>query len=543
MKLKAYDAAVIAAMLLVGSVETAAQTGNPGLVYYQKLASSVTDPYTNSPNASMQQWLRTHFARMGVYTPYFDTRTSWFPNSMVYMDLYGVPPNSYVQVNQPQWILKDQSGNPMYIPWNCSGGTCPQYAGDITNPGFRAWWISQAQSHLSKGYLGLWIDDVNMEFRVSDRFGNQVPPIDSATGLPMTWDAWRNYVATFVEQIRQAFPYIEIMHNNIWFAGPDGIRDADPAIQRQILASSNLNMERGVGSDPGLTGGTGVWSVYALLAFIDRVHALGRTITLQEYAIDQPTEQYSLAAYYLISTGGDRIGDDTSTPDNWWTGWNTNLGTPTGPRTYSNGVFRRIFSNGMVLLGEPGLATQTITLPSTFTTLSGQSVSSVSLTGHQGIVLVGTGSNGTNVSHFVSDLTPNYAVNGYGPSEKDKSNGGIQAGDGSTLSLKGVKYAKGLGVHAYSELHYPLGGSCSSFTAMVGVDDEIPAGLGSVVFQVWADGVKLFDSGAKTGGATATSVSVDLTNRQTLSLVVTNGVPGISCDHGDWANAVMQCSH
>ena len=49
---------------------------------------------------------------------------------------------------------------------------------------------------------------------------------------------------------------------------------------------------------------------------------------------------------------------------------------------------------------------------------------------------------------FVSDLTPVSATNGYGPVERDMSNGGLAAGDGRTITLNGVTYPKGLGVHA-----------------------------------------------------------------------------------------------
>jgi hypothetical protein len=521
-----------------------AQSGNPGQVFFGRLASPDLNAFTNSPSLATEQWFQAHFFRMGVYTPYFDTRTSWFPNSLVYQNLYGIQPGSWVQWNHPEWILHDQYGNWLYVPWNCNGGTCPSYAGDIANPAFRAWWISQAQNVLSHGYLGLWIDDVNMEFRVSDGWGNQISPVDSTTGQLMTWDAWRVYVASFVQQIRQAFPSIEIMHNTIWFAGPQGIRDADASIKSQISAANNLNLERGIGSDPGLTGGTGDWSVYALFAYIDRVHALGRGITIQEYVTDNATQQYSLAGYFLISSGLDRIGDGSTNPSNWWSGYDVKLGTPLGPRTYNNGVFQRSFTGGMVLLGEPGLPAQTITLPGTFTTLSGQNVNSVTLSGRQGIILIGPGGGGAgggSVTHYVSDLTPTYSVNGWGLVQYNLSNGG------NTISLNGVKYTKGLGVHAYAEQRYQILGNCSNFAATVGIDDEIPPGYGSVAFQVWGDGFLLYNSGTISGGSPAVPVNVNVSGRQSISLVVTNGTymaPSwtVYDDHADWANATLTCS-
>ena len=76
-------------------------------------------------------------------------------------------------------------------------------------------------------------------------------------------------------------------------------------------------------------------------------------------------------------------------------------------------------------------------------------------------------------STYLSDLTPTSATNGYGPYEKNTSNGEQLAGDGHTITLNGVTYAKGLGVHAPSDLKYNLGGQYTSFASDVGVDDEV----------------------------------------------------------------------
>ncbi|MEJ8640929.1 NPCBM/NEW2 domain-containing protein [Streptomyces sp. MS1.HAVA.3] len=43
--------------------------------------------------------------------------------------------------------------------------------------------------------------------------------------------------------------------------------------------------------------------------------------------------------------------------------------------------------------------------------------------------------------------------------------------DGTPISFGGVTYAKGLGVHAPSEIVYHLGGTADRFTALVGIDD------------------------------------------------------------------------
>jgi Domain of unknown function (DUF4347)/NPCBM/NEW2 domain/Glucose / Sorbosone dehydrogenase/FG-GAP-like repeat/Calx-beta domain len=140
---------------------------------------------------------------------------------------------------------------------------------------------------------------------------------------------------------------------------------------------------------------------------------------------------------------------------------------------------------------------------------------------------------------YLSDLTATTAVNGWGAIERDKSNGEQGANDGNTLRLNGLTYAKGLGVHAGSDIIYALGGNYTSFISDIGVDDEV-GNNGSVVFQVWADGVNVFDSGAMTGSSTTRTLNVDVSGKQNLRLVVTDGGNGNGYDHADWANARLE---
>jgi hypothetical protein len=137
---------------------------------------------------------------------------------------------------------------------------------------------------------------------------------------------------------------------------------------------------------------------------------------------------------------------------------------------------------------------------------------------------------------YLSDLTPATVTNGFGPYEKDTSNGEDLAGDGVTITLETVTYAKGLGVHAPSEITYALGGAYATFIADVGVDDEAMAN-GSVVFQVLLDDVVVFDSGTMTGATATKNVSVSTAGKQVLKLVVTDAADGVAFDHADWAGA------
>jgi alpha-galactosidase len=141
----------------------------------------------------------------------------------------------------------------------------------------------------------------------------------------------------------------------------------------------------------------------------------------------------------------------------------------------------------------------------------------------------------------LSSLSWASATNGWGPVEKDRSNGEQPAGDGRTLTINGTTYATGLGVHAASEITYHLGGQCTALVVDVGVDDE-KTSRGTVVFQIYRDGTKVADSGTMTTATAAKQLTANLTEGTTLRLVTTDAGDGTHSDHADWANARLTCT-
>lgn len=144
-------------------------------------------------------------------------------------------------------------------------------------------------------------------------------------------------------------------------------------------------------------------------------------------------------------------------------------------------------------------------------------------------------------SSWLSDLEPIKAENGWGPVERDSSNGESGEGDGNTLALNGVTYDKGLGVHAPSKVSYYLGGNASRFISDIGVDDEISADdsqtYGTVEFQVLADGEKVYESGVMTPTSDTKHINLDIKGVDLLELVVTDAGDRTAGDHADWAHA------
>jgi hypothetical protein len=112
---------------------------------------------------------------------------------------------------------------------------------------------------------------------------------------------------------------------------------------------------------------------------------------------------------------------------------------------------------------------------------------------------------------------------------------------GNVLTLNGVTYTEGIGTHADSQIVYNIGGDCNTFQSDVGIDDEVGS-AGLVDFQVFGDGVKLYDSGLITGSSATQKISVSVAGRNQLGLVVNHGGTNTHSDHGDWANPRLACS-
>ncbi len=141
---------------------------------------------------------------------------------------------------------------------------------------------------------------------------------------------------------------------------------------------------------------------------------------------------------------------------------------------------------------------------------------------------------------WLSDLPWIWATNGLGPVERDLSNGAQAAKDGKPLTINGQKFAKGLGVHARSEIRYNLDDRYKKFKAVLGIDDQIAADKGSAVFQVWLDGVKVYESPVIKGNMAGVPIDIPLVDKRELRLIVLNGGDGSGDDHADWADACFE---
>ena len=113
---------------------------------------------------------------------------------------------------------------------------------------------------------------------------------------------------------------------------------------------------------------------------------------------------------------------------------------------------------------------------------------------------------------------------------------GILAINLSGTLLLGLFVGAALSSDAYRLAGTALLGAYTTFSAVVGVDDEVGSN-GSVAFEVWVDGVLKASTPVLTGASAGVPLTVAVGGAGSLRLVATSGGDGVSFDHADWADA------
>src|SRR5262245_10102070 len=121
-----------------------------------------------------------------------------------------------------------------------------------------------------------------------------------------------------------------------------------------------------------------------------------------------------------------------------------------------------------------------------------------------------------------------------------------------TFKLGGVTYPHAVPLRSDADMTVNLDGAATRFVSMIGVDDGAPPAParadapppppplpGSVVFAVWVDGKKAFESDVMKRADAPKLVSVDLTGAQKLLLAVVDANDGTAGDNAEWAGAAI----
>jgi len=107
------------------------------------------------------------------------------------------------------------------------------------------------------------------------------------------------------------------------------------------------------------------------------------------------------------------------------------------------------------------------------------------------------------------------------------------------LRILDKSYKRGLGHHANGEILIDLSGAYKSFETEIGIQWQGGKTVGSVVFQVFVNDKKCFDSGIVKESDPSQKIGVSVEGADELRLVVTDAGDGITCDCANWADACL----
>lgn len=108
------------------------------------------------------------------------------------------------------------------------------------------------------------------------------------------------------------------------------------------------------------------------------------------------------------------------------------------------------------------------------------------------------------------------------------------------MSVDGRRYGHGVTVHAPSSVTIALNRRCTSYDAVVGIDD-LTLGRGAVRFSVYGDGARLWRSPVIRGGQAGVPVHAAIGGRERIRLVVEPVTPFGSVALANWAQSQISC--
>jgi alpha-galactosidase len=110
---------------------------------------------------------------------------------------------------------------------------------------------------------------------------------------------------------------------------------------------------------------------------------------------------------------------------------------------------------------------------------------------------------------------------------------------GHPITMDGVVYPHGVGTLTINEFLIDVKGEAESFVAIVGIDDEVKSGRGSVNFEIWADDRLRASSGVIRAGQPPKLLVANLKGARIVQLITDDGQDTSNDDNADWAGAMF----
>jgi Hypothetical glycosyl hydrolase family 15 len=284
---------------------------------------------------------------------------------------------SYQEANRahPSWFLKDSSGRRITFK-----GYGSLYALDVGNPDYQKAWANNVIKTLkNKGFDGVFMD--NTDTAMSNDFANY--PAKYPTDAQ--WQAATKSALAYVGPRIKAAAKLAIPNIGAW--------GGNPAVGRswlQYVSGGVDEMFLKWGNTPG-SGYASPARWASQLASLEYAQQQGKIFLAVTHssASDRAAARYGWATM-LLGGGGRAAYTMTAdyTHQTWFPEYDYAIGNPRGPESAGpNGVHRRLFSNGIVLV-NPTTAPLSANLGGVYSGSGLTGVRSVTLAPHSGYVLI-----------------------------------------------------------------------------------------------------------------------------------------------------------
>ncbi len=258
----------------------------------------------------------------------------------------------YINENHPEWFLKDAYNKRIY-------GSHWGYMLDIGNPAYQDYISESAMNALSNGINGIYIDDAHEI--IPNFYGFSGWPVNPRTGRDYKNDEWKqdayNLIQKAHDRVRSSYPddpsrlllyngYISGWQGKYFMPVSDGAQ-SEGFIHSYWESASNYRSE-------------GIWKqeIDDLIAFQKQ----GKVIFATCGANDGDINTYCYSSY-LLGKGSGSYYNYAGHGQNYWQGFNVNLGRPLNDYYIKDDVFQRDFSYGKVFV-NPSQSSYSISLGS-----------------------------------------------------------------------------------------------------------------------------------------------------------------------------------
>ena len=295
----------------------------------------------------------------------------------------------YSDKNHPEWFLTDPAGNRIQ---SCSWSSL--WLMDVGNASYQQAWLDNVATEAkARGFDGVMLDDVNQS-QTGHLCGRTIAKYPQAADFTAAMSSFMAKVGRGLSS-RGLLVMPNIFIANWWDSS--GIAAWDTFLSNSSGAVQEYFTKWGTDSGQWFTDDGGYHNDWtSRQEFLRRTQAAGKIFVGLTYApsTDLRSMRYARASFLADWNGGpSALSFEPTTPeqqDPYNSLWTKDLGSPLGAKYRVGLAWRRDFSGGVIVV-NPSTSQQTVGLGGTFSTLSGQLVTSVTLGTADAAILMPSG--------------------------------------------------------------------------------------------------------------------------------------------------------